>query len=63
MLVLKDYGESLAINYLLNYFNIPYTLDFYNVITNTPINILINIIALKYGMSPLVISLIISFLL
>ena len=51
------------INYILGYLNIPYTVDFYNVITNTPINVLINIIALKYGISPLVISLIISFLL
>ena len=51
------------INYILGYLNIPYTVDFYSVITNTPINVLINIIALKYGISPLVISLIISFLL
>lgn len=50
-------------NYILGYFNIPYTVDFYNVITTSPISILINYIALKYGMSPLVIGLIISFLL
>ena len=54
---------NIMINYILGYLNIPYTVDFYNVITNTPINILINMLALKYGMSPLVISLIISFLL
>ena len=63
IIIVKDYGMNLMINYILGYLNIPYTVDFYNVITNTPINILINIIALKYGISPLVISLIISFLL
>ena len=58
-----DYGQSLAMNYLLGMLNIPYSLTIYNTLTTTPINILINLIALKYGISPLVVSMIITFIL
>ena len=58
-----DYGQSLAMNYLLGMLNIPYSLTIYNTITTTPINIIVNIIALKYGISPLIVSMIITFIL
>ena len=57
-----DYGQSLAMNYLLGMLNIPYSLTLYNTITTTPINIIVNIIALKYGISPLVVSMILTFI-
>ena len=58
-----DYGQNLAMNYILNYFNFPYTVSLYNAITNDPLQILINMIAVKYGVSPLIISMILTFLL
>ena len=63
IIIIKDYGQNLIINYILSYFNVPYTVDIYNTITTSPINILINMIALKYGMNPLIVTLIITFLL
>lgn len=55
-------SQQYAITEILKTFNIKYSLEIYNLITFTPLNLIISILSVKLKLSPFIISLIIAFL-
>ena len=57
--IARDYGMSV----LLNHYNLQTVLTIYNVVTATPLDIVIYILSIKLGMSKMAIMVILAFLL
>ena len=58
-----EIGRDSVINYLLSTYNLNTSLMIYNTITMNPIQIAISALALKFGIHPTLITLILAFLL
>jgi hypothetical protein len=54
----RDYGVTV----LLNHFNLHTALSIYNIITTSPIDIVVFVLSAKFGMSKFAILLILAFL-
>jgi len=58
---LKSQTQDVGIKSLLNHFNIPFGIQLYQVLTVSPIDIAIGILATKLGLPKIAILLIIAF--
>ena len=57
-----DYNQGNFMNLILSQYNIPYTLAIYNLISFNSMNYIVNVLSVKFGMNPLLITLILAFI-
>ena len=60
---MNDIARDTIINKLLTYYNINNGILLYNILCTNPIDIVVGIIASKFGVSKVIVTLIIAFLL
>lgn len=60
---IRDIARDTLVNKLLTYYNINNGILLYNILCSNPIDIVVGIIASKFGLSKVVVTLIIAFLL
>ena len=58
-----DTFKDTGINYLLHKFNIPYTTQIYCLIATSPIDIIVSMLAVKFGLNEVAVLIIMAFLL
>lgn len=59
----RDYARDSAINKLLGHFGMSNSLIIYNIVTSNPIEIVLQILGAKFGLTKTIITLIIIFIL
>ena len=60
---IKDIARDTFINKILNHYNISNGLLIYSILSANPIDIVVGILATKFGVSKVIVTLIIAFLL
>jgi hypothetical protein len=59
----RDYVRDSAINKILSHFGMTNSLTIYNLVTTSPLEIVVQVLSAKFGLSKAIVMLIIVFLL
>jgi hypothetical protein len=60
---IRDFGRDTAINKVLTHFGMNNSLIIYNLLTSNPIEIVVQVLTAKFGLSKAIIAVILIFLL